>query len=173
MSHATSPASSSATLPATCFSLALRIYQVLSHLKRQGFNPWVWKIPWSRKWQPTPVFLPGESHGQRSLAGYSPWGQQRIRNDWVLHGWGSFPPQGLFLCLQLSSSCLSLGDSYFRLQLKYNHSRMAFLTILFGKVWLTSTPAIIALRVSFTVPGIICHCTFIVYLLVVNSLVYW
>ena len=31
-----------------------------------------WKIPWRRKWQPTPVFLPGESHGQRSLAGYSP-----------------------------------------------------------------------------------------------------
>ena len=32
------------------------------------------KIPWKRKWQPTPVFLPGESHGQRSLAGYRPWG---------------------------------------------------------------------------------------------------
>jgi len=32
------------------------------------------KIPWRREWQPTPVFLPGESHGQRSLAGYSPWG---------------------------------------------------------------------------------------------------
>jgi len=36
------------------------------------FDPWVRKIPWSRKWQPTPVFLPGESHGQRSLEGYSP-----------------------------------------------------------------------------------------------------
>ena len=39
--------------------------------KRQGFNSWVAKIPWGRKWQPTPVFLPGESHGQRSLKGYS------------------------------------------------------------------------------------------------------
>ena len=38
--------------------------------------PWVRKIPWRRKWQPTPVFVPGESHGQRSLAGYSPWGRQ-------------------------------------------------------------------------------------------------
>ena len=38
------------------------------------FDPWVGKIPWSRKWQPTPVFLPGKSHGQRSLVGYSPWG---------------------------------------------------------------------------------------------------
>ena len=40
--------------------------------KRRGFNPWVGKIPWRRAWQPTPVFLPGECHGQRSLAGYSP-----------------------------------------------------------------------------------------------------
>ena len=39
---------------------------------RPGFDPWVGKIPWRRKWQPTPVFLPGESHGQRSLEGYSP-----------------------------------------------------------------------------------------------------
>ena len=35
---------------------------------------WVGRIPWRRKWQPTPVFLPGESHGQRTLIGYSPWG---------------------------------------------------------------------------------------------------
>ena len=43
-------------------------------MKRCEFNPWVRKIPWRRAWQPTPVFLPGESHGQRSLAGYSPYG---------------------------------------------------------------------------------------------------
>ena len=42
--------------------------------KRRGFDPWVGKIRWRRKWQPTPVFLPGESHGQRSLTGYSPEG---------------------------------------------------------------------------------------------------
>ena len=44
--------------------------------RRHGFDPWVRKIPWRRKWQPTPVFLPGESHGQRSLVGYSPWGRK-------------------------------------------------------------------------------------------------
>ena len=38
-------------------------------LKRHRLDPWVWKIPWRRAWQPTPVFLPGESHGQRGLAG--------------------------------------------------------------------------------------------------------
>ena len=42
--------------------------------KRRGFNPWVGKMPWRRAWQPTPGFLPGESHGQRTLGGYSPWG---------------------------------------------------------------------------------------------------
>ena len=44
--------------------------------RRPGFDPWVGKIPWRRKWQPTPVFLPGESHGQRSLEGYSPQGHK-------------------------------------------------------------------------------------------------
>ena len=40
------------------------------------FDPWVRKIPWSRKWQPTPVFLPGEPHGQKSLEGYGPCGHK-------------------------------------------------------------------------------------------------
>ena len=40
--------------------------------KRYGFNPWVRKIPWNRKWKPTPIFLPGKFHGQWSLVGYSP-----------------------------------------------------------------------------------------------------
>ena len=41
-------------------------------------DPWVGKIPWRRRWQPTPVFLPRESHGQRSLVGYSPWGGKEL-----------------------------------------------------------------------------------------------
>ena len=44
--------------------------------RRHRFNSWVRKIPWRRKWQPTPVFLPGQSHGQWSLVGYSPWGHK-------------------------------------------------------------------------------------------------
>ena len=36
------------------------------------------EIPWEKKWQPTPVFLPGESHGQRNLVGYSPWGHEDL-----------------------------------------------------------------------------------------------
>ena len=46
--------------------------------RRYGFEPRVRKIPRRRKWQPTPVFFPGESHGQRSVAGYSPWGRKEL-----------------------------------------------------------------------------------------------
>ena len=44
--------------------------------RRCRLGPWVGKIPWRRAWQPTPVFLPGESHGQRSLVSYNPWGHK-------------------------------------------------------------------------------------------------
>ena len=46
--------------------------------KRSGFDPWVGNIPWRRAWKPTPVFLPGESHGQRSLVSYSPLGCKEL-----------------------------------------------------------------------------------------------
>ena len=49
-----------------------------SSVAQRWFNPWVGKIPWRRAWQPTPVFLPGESDGQRSLAGYSPWDHKEL-----------------------------------------------------------------------------------------------
>ena len=45
-------------------------------MKRCGFDPWVRNICWRRKWQPTPVFVPGESHGRRSVVGYNPWGHK-------------------------------------------------------------------------------------------------
>ena len=51
--------------------------------RRCGFDPWIGKVPWKRKLQPTPVFLPGKSHGQRGLVGYSPWGHKKIWHDWV------------------------------------------------------------------------------------------
>ena len=50
--------------------------------KRCGFNSWAGKTAWRRRWQPTPVFLPGKSHGQRSLDGYR-LGSQRVGQDWA------------------------------------------------------------------------------------------
>ena len=48
----------------------------LPAMQETWFQSLVGKIPWRRKWQPTPIFMPGESHGQRSLMGYSPWGRK-------------------------------------------------------------------------------------------------
>ena len=59
-------------------------------LRRPWFNSWIGEIPWGRKWQPTPVFLPGKSHGERSLTGYSPWGHR------VGHDWATKPPPPCF-----------------------------------------------------------------------------
>ena len=46
-------------------------------------DPWVWRIPWSRKWQPTPVFLPGKFHRQRSLGRLQSMGSQRVGHNWA------------------------------------------------------------------------------------------
>ena len=53
--------------------------------RRFSFNPWVKKIPWRRKWQLTPVFLPRKIHGWRSLVGYSPWGSKESDMTERLH----------------------------------------------------------------------------------------
>ena len=55
---------------------------------RPGFDPCIGKIPWKGEWQPTPVFLPGESHGQRSLVGYSLWDHKELdTNTFLLKEW--------------------------------------------------------------------------------------
>ena len=63
----------------------LRWQTVCLQCRRLGFDPWVWKIPWRRAWQPTLVLFLGESHGQRSLIGYSPWGLKELdMTEWHL-----------------------------------------------------------------------------------------
>ena len=54
---------------------------------RLGFNPWVGKTPWRKEWQPTPVFLLGEFHEQKSLEGYSPWGHKESDMTEQLSTW--------------------------------------------------------------------------------------
>ena len=58
---------------------------------RPGFQPWVGKIPWRRKWQSIPVLLPGKFHGQRSLVGYSLWGHKESDMTEQLHFHFHFP----------------------------------------------------------------------------------
>ena len=65
--------------------LWLRWERICLQCRRPRFNPWFGNIPWRRKWQPTPVFLPKESRGHRSLVGYSPQGHKRVRHDWAIN----------------------------------------------------------------------------------------
>ena len=67
------------------FSLSLKRSRICLWCRRPGFDPWIGKFLWRKEWQLTPVFLPGEFHGQRSLAGYSLWGLQRVGHDWATH----------------------------------------------------------------------------------------
>ena len=85
------------------------------------FDPCVEKIRWRRKWQPTPVFLPGKCHGQRNLEGYSPWGHKRVKHDseWttmkIVLAWTPGLPEITFV-----SSYISHLEKYFWEHLKKN-----------------------------------------------------
>ena len=68
------------TISITVLPWWFRQYKICLQRRRPGFDPWVRKIAWRRKWQPTPVLSPGKSHGQRSLAGYILRGH-RVRHD--------------------------------------------------------------------------------------------
>ena len=59
-------------------SLVAQLVKNLPAVWETGFDPWFGKIPWRRERLPTPVFWPGGFHGQRSLAGYSPWGHKEL-----------------------------------------------------------------------------------------------
>ena len=76
----------------------LRWWRIWLQCGRPRFQPWNGKIPWRRKWQPIPVFLPGKVHGQWSLVGCSPWGYKELDRTeqltlslWVKIKWWSFP----------------------------------------------------------------------------------
>ena len=67
-------------LPGAKLWWASLVAQLVKNLAavQEIWDPWVGKIPWRRKWQPTPVPLPGISHGQRSLLGFNPWGHKEL-----------------------------------------------------------------------------------------------
>ena len=93
--------------------------------KRRRFHPWVGKTPWRRAWQHTPVFLPEESHGQRSLAGYRPWGREESDTTEVTHA-HTHTPMPLFTWRAWPHSAHSLAKC---------HPVMSFTAI---KMWLNA-----------------------------------
>ena len=82
--------------------------------RRCGFDPWVGKVPWRKAWQPTPVILRGEFHGQRILEGYSPWGHRswtflkQLSTAHVPIHFSSLIPKMLMFILAIS--CLTVSN---------------------------------------------------------------
>ena len=64
-------------------SLVAQMVSISPQCRRPGFDPWIGKIPWRRPWQPTPVFLPGESSWTEKSGGLQSMGSQRVKQDWV------------------------------------------------------------------------------------------
>ena len=78
------------------------------------FDSWVRKIPWRREWQLTPLFWPGEFHGRRSLAGYSPWGHKELDTTKRLTlSFSSFPFPLPLASLLFSTICKASSDNHF------------------------------------------------------------
>ena len=110
--------------------------------RRPGFSPWLRKILWRMAWQPTPVFLPGEFHGQRSLVGgYSPWGL-RVRHNWTTNTFTFFSSglctlsefsvkhqRVIVMCYPFSRQCVWLSDFY----------PCDYLTSIYMTIWLSLT----------------------------------
>ena len=99
---------------------------------RPRFDPWIGNIPWRRKWQPTPVFLPEESNGRRSLAGYSPWGFKELDTTeqliWEVGRVCSNPSSTASLIfLATTASCFHPGPIYRQIDpLASNHPTVKF-----------------------------------------------
>ena len=87
-----------------CSSLVAQMVKKPPVCRRPEFYPWVGKIPWRRKWKPTPEFLPEESHGQRSLSGYSPPGckepDMTKQLTFPMYFFSSLPSRQPGLCVQ-------------------------------------------------------------------------
>ena len=99
--------------------------------RRRRFSPWVRKMPWRREWQPTPGLLPGKSHGQRSLAGYRPWGhRERNTAERLAHfpEGGSGPGLPLLLDWSLAplvECCCHCCAQRYRVNSEFNSTVMA------------------------------------------------
>ena len=101
----------------------LRGKETTCKFRRHGFSCWVGKIPWRREWQPTPVFLPGKSHEQRSLANYSPWGCKTV--GYNLAAKQSYT--GIYMVTKMSYSYIYLHGQIWK-TMPWKHSRVIMVT---------------------------------------------
>ena len=141
--------------------------------RRLRLDPWVGKMPWRRKWQLTPVFLAGKSHGQKSLVGYSPWGCKTVGLCWysiIIHGDHSVlkPLRSViqnlaililpFIFVSLAKQkFLESRNSYLHFirnppQCTFAHGSVQFSSVQsLSRVWLFVTPWITACQASLSI----------------------
>ena len=114
---------------------------------RYGFDPWVGKIPWRGTWQPPPVFLPGETHGQRSLMGYSPWGC-RVGHDLATK---QQQPSSYLIKCPSAWICLIRRDKAFlaRSLLKWCYDLYPCLCIISEGAWVQFVPLMISILITW------------------------
>ena len=111
------------TGPLTNASLVAQAVKCLPIIRRPRFNPWVRKISWRRKWQPTPVFLPGKSQGWRNLVGSM--GLQRAGYDWVTSlSFLSFWPMFSNALLKLFLQCSYIREISHLLAIRFAYSQL-------------------------------------------------
>ena len=115
----------------------------MEELRRPGFDSWVGKILWRREWLPTSAFVPGESHGQRSLASCSPGARKQLdTTEWLsTHAHTDIAPSVLFL-----HSLLDLVIFYLQ------GSSLGFHSLFPPVFWLVSCPPIVLLTDKNTLP---------------------
>ena len=137
--------------------------------KTREFNPWVGQIPWSRKWQPTPVCLPGKSHAQRSLHGYSPQGckeSDMSENTHTHTHITQMVKQGVLFLGQLIITTLSC---FYRTQLRLQALFLASLPIHF-RIYVHQLPGnsklekyLLAQLLVLLYQGFTLHCKYFIY----------
>ena len=133
--------------------------QCRRHQRLRGFYPWVGKITWRRKWQPTPAFLPGESHGQQSLAGCKPsraWGCKQLdMTECTSMHTGNVSSLSLIVLLKIDQFCHPFQRSRFLLDIFsllffpfQFHWFLVFFTLVLGS-FCSFSPPIVSLKNSF------------------------
>ena len=145
-------------LQSTGITFLNSVSTVLNGFPGDSDDPWVGEIPWRREWQPTPVFLPGKSHGQRSLEGYSPWGRKELDtterphflsfcfkySEWFLFSWKTLRNTHLYFFWLLEPSQKSgqrkRGCQHARDSLQTETKRLSRSMGLADKLWFNRFP---------------------------------
>ena len=116
-------------------SLVAQTVKRLPTMRETRFDPWVGKILWRRKWQPTPVFLPGKSHGWKNLVGYSPRGRSRL-SDFTFFHVGDETQENSYKFGPLGSGPCSLFPAFtFHSNYNFPYLRSCYTGVL-SKTWL-------------------------------------